>query len=105
MPIAANCSSTVLARTIRSRSSPLRSRTWSVEQRLGLEAERPEHRRSALLVGDHLDDELRQPELESVQDGAVRQRPADAVPALVGVDDDPDLADVARPAVQGTTAT
>ena len=98
--IDAHCSSTEWARTSRSRSAPDRSRTWSIEQRLGLEAERAEHRDQRLLVGDHLDDQLRQPELERLEHGVARERPPDAAAALVGVDDDAHLADVARPAVQ-----
>jgi hypothetical protein len=36
------------------------------EQTLGVEAERLEHRHRSLLLGDHLDEQLREPALEGL---------------------------------------
>ena len=52
------------------------------------------------MVCDHLDDELLQAKVKRLDDGALRERAADAAPAAVGVDDDPHLAHVARPALE-----
>ena len=95
-----HCSSTEWARTMRSRSVARLVADVVGEQRLGIEAERPEHRDRRLLVGDDLDDHLAQVELDRLEDGAPCERPADAAAAAVGIDDHPHLADVARPAVQ-----
>ena len=70
------------------------------QQRLGLEAERDEHGDQRLLVGDHLDDELGDAELERLEHGMTRECLSDAAAAVVGVDDDADLRHVARPSVQ-----
>ena len=68
------------------------------QKRLGLEAEAAEHRDQRSLVGDHLDDELVQAHLDRVEHRPLGQPAPDAAAAVVGVDDQPNLADVARPA-------
>src|SRR4051794_12938257 len=67
------------------------------QQALGLEAERGEQRDGALLIGDHLDVELAEPELDRLQECPPRERAPDAVPAVRRVDHEPYLADVIRP--------
>src|SRR4029078_2681831 len=70
------------------------------EQRLRLEPEGAEHRDERLLVGDDLDDELRQSEPGRLDNRVARERPPHATAAPRRVHADPHLADVARPAVQ-----
>ncbi|MEA2547673.1 MAG: hypothetical protein QOE42_271, partial [Chloroflexota bacterium] len=53
-----------------------------------------------LLVGEHFDDHLREPEFERLKRGAAGERPADSLAATARVDDQSDLPDMARPSVQ-----
>ena len=68
------------------------------EQALLLEAELREHGDGRLLLGDDLDHELHHAELEGLDDGPLGEQPAEAAPAVLGVDDEAQLADVAAPA-------
>ena len=79
--IDANCDSTSLASTSRSRTVAGAVAHVVGEQRLGLEAERSEHADQRRLVGDHLDHELGQPEVHGVDHGLAREPAADAAPA------------------------
>src|SRR5439155_23906739 len=68
------------------------------QQALGLEAERLEHRHGAVLLGDHLDDQLAQPRLDRLDQRPAREVAADPRAPVVGRDDEAHLADVVRPA-------
>ena len=70
------------------------------QQGLGLEAELAEHGDQRLLVGDDLDHELGEVELEGLEDGMAREQPPDALPAPVWRDHQAHLANMAGPAVQ-----
>ena len=63
-----------------------------------LEAELGEHLEQSVLAGDDLDDELDDAELERLDDGPLGEQPADAPVAVLGGDDEAQLADVAAPA-------
>ena len=67
----------------------------SGEERLRIESERAEHLDRELLSRKHLDDELRQPAAERLDDRAPGQRGADALPTMCRVNDEADLTDVA----------
>ena len=69
-----------------------------LEQPLGLEAELREHLDGRLLRGDDLDDELRRAHLDGLDDGPLGEQAAEPAAAVLGIDDEADLADVAAPA-------
>src|SRR3954453_2881327 len=71
------------------------------QEPFGGEPERREHRHGALLLGDDLDVELAELELERLQQRPARERAPDALAAVFGVDDQAHLADGVRPAGQG----
>ena len=92
--------STRWASTTRSRSSPVLSRTWSRSSASGSKPMRLEHPDRRDGVDDDLDDGLGQAHLERGQQAVPGQRPADALAARLGVDDDAQATDVRRPAEQ-----
>jgi len=70
------------------------------QQRLGFEAQAAEHRDQRGLIRDHLDDELPQPHVDRFEHCLAGQETSDAAAPLVGIDDQPHLTHVARPADQ-----
>ena len=96
--IVAHSGSTKCASTSRSWTSPAWLRTWSLSSPSASNPRLREHRHRRLLLGDDLDDELGHAQLDGLDDGPLGEQAAEAAPAVLGVDDEAQLADVAAPA-------
>src|SRR5918997_5848356 len=70
------------------------------EQPLRVESQRAEHRHGSLLVGDHLDEQLAETTLEGSQQRPARQPAPEPTAAVLGIDYEPQLPHVVRPAGQ-----
>ena len=95
--IVAHSSSTKCDSTSRSWTCPVWLRTWSLSRPSASNPSAAEHGDRRLLLGDDLDDELGHAQLDGLDDGPLGEQAPEAAAAVLGVDDEAQLADVAAP--------